>query len=213
MSAAHDGAANRAPRVRGWWLPDALSIGRLLSLPLVLWLLSRVDPAFPSTADFDRGLAVLVLAVVASTDWLDGYLARRLHAVSSFGSTVDAVADKAVQFVPLFWFALVDSTVFPHVPLWMPVVLFGLDALLTIAWLVLHHGTGFRLPSSHNRAGRMTGWTLFALLLWITAGLPAAGVAVIGTTAVIFSSLSVIGYLRSWVREATALRDVDTGGP
>ncbi|MFW6085149.1 MAG: CDP-alcohol phosphatidyltransferase family protein, partial [Gemmatimonadota bacterium] len=31
--------------------------------------------------------AVSTLTVVAATDWLDGYLARRLHAISSFGST------------------------------------------------------------------------------------------------------------------------------
>lgn len=206
-------ARRRPLRATGWWVPDALSIGRLLSLPLVLWLLGRVGETAGGVVDADRALAVAALALVAATDWLDGYLARRLHAVSTVGSTVDAVADKAVQFVPLFWFALAASPAFPHVPLWIPSVLLGLELLLSAAWLGLHATMGRPLPTTHNAAGRLAGWTLFGLLLWIAADLPAAAVAPIGAAALVFSTWSAVGYLRDWLDDVAASTGSGTSAP
>lgn len=138
--------------------------------------------------------------VIAATDRLDGYLARRLNAVSSFGSTADAVADKAVQFGPLFYFAIVRSPAFTPVPLWLPWILLGLDLLLTLSWAMMHVAMGRRLPSSHNTAGRVAGLLLFALLVWITAGLPPTGVTAGGLATAAISIVSVGWYLRDWYR-------------
>ena len=101
----------------------ALTAALSLGLDPLLAILARDAEPSAGSAGGDRALLVGVLVAVAATDWLDGYLARRIHAVSSFGSTVDGVADKAVQFVPLFWFALVDSPAFPPVSLWLPSLL------------------------------------------------------------------------------------------
>jgi CDP-diacylglycerol---glycerol-3-phosphate 3-phosphatidyltransferase len=61
--------------------------------------------------------AALVFIFAAITDWLDGYLARRMNLTSAFGAFLDPVADKLMVAVTLF--LLVES----HVPGWSSVVM------------------------------------------------------------------------------------------
>ena len=70
-------------------LPTLLTWARIVAIPLIVGLFYL--PAEPAT----RNLAATVLfVVVALTDWLDGYLARKLNQTSSFGAFLDPVADK-----------------------------------------------------------------------------------------------------------------------
>jgi cardiolipin synthase len=66
-------------------LPNAVSVVRLLMIPLFLWLLVGRDA--PAAAGF-------LLLVIGGTDWVDGYLARRLGQVSEFGKLLDPLADR-----------------------------------------------------------------------------------------------------------------------
>ena len=70
-------------------LPTLLTWARIVAIPLIVGLFYLpVEPAA-------RNLAATVLfVVVALTDWLDGYLARKLNQTSSFGAFLDPVADK-----------------------------------------------------------------------------------------------------------------------
>ena len=79
MAHAHSGS----PRV--WTLPNLISVARLLGVPLFLWLVLGPE------AD---GWALLVLALSGVTDFLDGYLARRLDQASPLGEILDPVADR-----------------------------------------------------------------------------------------------------------------------
>jgi cardiolipin synthase len=70
-------------------LPTLLTWARILAIPLVVgvfWL-----PFESSTTNL---LATVLFVGVAITDWLDGYLARKLNQTSSFGAFLDPVADK-----------------------------------------------------------------------------------------------------------------------
>ena len=70
-------------------LPTLLTWARIVAIPLIVGLFYL--PFEPAT----RNLAATVLfVVVALTDWLDGYLARKLNQMSSFGAFLDPVADK-----------------------------------------------------------------------------------------------------------------------
>src|SRR3954447_13320253 len=74
-----------ADRSTVWTLPNAVSALRLLGVPVFLWLVLGPE------ADV---LAVLLLMVSGFTDWLDGYLARRLNQTSKLGAILDPVADR-----------------------------------------------------------------------------------------------------------------------
>ncbi len=67
-------------------VPNAVTLLRLVLLAPVCWLLVRSATVGP--------LSVALLAVWACTDWIDGFLARRLHQVSRVGQMLDPIADR-----------------------------------------------------------------------------------------------------------------------
>ncbi len=106
--------ATRESRV--WTVPNALSMLRLLGVPLFLWLVLGPE------AD---GWALGVLALSGLTDYLDGYLARRLHQTSRLGQILDPVADRLYILAVVVGLALRDI-----VPWWFAVILPLRDVLL-----------------------------------------------------------------------------------
>ncbi len=68
-------------------LPNLITIARILLIPVICWLLATDDTALHATA-----LGLYALAAVS--DWLDGYLARRLRMGSPLGRMLDPIADK-----------------------------------------------------------------------------------------------------------------------
>jgi cardiolipin synthase len=65
-------------------VPNLVSILRLLLVPLFIWLVV-ID---------EIGWAGVLLGVIGATDWVDGYLARRLDQVTELGKLLDPVADR-----------------------------------------------------------------------------------------------------------------------
>ena len=73
-------------------LPNLLTWLRILSIPLLIGVFYCPAEWFD---DQQRNLLATVLFVAAAlTDWLDGYLARKLNQMSAFGAFLDPVADK-----------------------------------------------------------------------------------------------------------------------
>jgi CDP-diacylglycerol--glycerol-3-phosphate 3-phosphatidyltransferase len=108
---------------RVWTLPNALSVLRLLGVPLFLWLLLGPE------AD---GWALVVLIVSGFTDWLDGKLARWLNQGSKLGALLDPAADRLYIVAALVALALRDI-----VPVWLVAVLLGRELVLGVALPVL----------------------------------------------------------------------------
>jgi cardiolipin synthase (CMP-forming) len=70
-------------------LPTLLTWARIVAIPLVVGVFYlRIEP---STQNL---LGTVLFVAVAITDWLDGYLARKLNQTSAFGAFLDPVADK-----------------------------------------------------------------------------------------------------------------------
>ena len=86
-------------------IPNALSLGRLLCVPLFLWLLFGRDN--------EVGAAVL-LGFLGATDWVDGFIARRYNQVSTVGKVLDPTADRILLAVGIFSILLVGA-----VPAWV----------------------------------------------------------------------------------------------
>lgn len=99
-----------------WTVPNIVSMGRLLGVPLFLWLV--LGPQ----AD---GLAVLVLMLMGITDWLDGYLARRLGQFSRLGELLDPVVDRLFILAAVLGLALRDV-----IPWWLAIAIPLRDALM-----------------------------------------------------------------------------------
>jgi len=100
-----------------WTIPNALSFARLLGVPIFFWLI--IGP-------HRDGLAVAVLVVSSFTDWLDGYLARRLEQHSRLGELLDPAADRLYTLAALVALLMRDL-----IPLWFVMVLLARDVVMT----------------------------------------------------------------------------------
>jgi len=72
-----------------WTIPTLMTWARILAIPLIVGVFY-----LPIEATTRNEWATMMFVVFAATDWLDGYLARRLNQVSAFGAFLDPVADK-----------------------------------------------------------------------------------------------------------------------
>ena len=70
-------------------LPTLLTWARIVAIPLVVGVFY-----LPLEEQHRNEIATLLFVLVAATDWLDGYLARKLNQTSAFGAFLDPVADK-----------------------------------------------------------------------------------------------------------------------
>jgi len=102
-------------------VPNVITLVRLLCIPVFLWLLFGAGR---------QTLAAVVLALLGATDWVDGYVARRYHQVSTLGKVLDPAADRL-----LVGTAVIAIMIHGAVPLW-----FGIATLareLSVAGTVL----------------------------------------------------------------------------
>lgn len=95
--------------------PNALSGLRLLLVPVFLWLI-LIDQNL---------LAFAILAFSSFTDWLDGFLARKLNQMTRLGQLLDPAADRLFILASLIGLAMTDK-----VPWWLVVAVVARDLLL-----------------------------------------------------------------------------------
>ena len=104
-------------------LPNLITFSRLLGVPFLLYGL--YDPTVQS-----RWICVAIFVVAAATDWLDGYLARKLNQITDLGKFLDPLVDKLLVLAPLL--VLIELG---KVPAWGVFLILGRE--LTIAgWRV-----------------------------------------------------------------------------
>lgn len=104
-------------------VPNVVTLCRLLMLPVFVWVLFGRD---------DRHVAAWVLVAIGGTDWVDGYLARRLGQVSTVGKIIDPVADRLLFFVGI-GAILIDGSV----PTWVAVAVLIREVAVSVATVSL----------------------------------------------------------------------------
>jgi CDP-diacylglycerol--glycerol-3-phosphate 3-phosphatidyltransferase len=135
-------------------LPNALTILRLLAIPVFVVLLLRTD------GEGSYALAGL-FAATALTDQVDGYLARRWHVESDFGKFADPLADRLMIDAAVLLLCL-DGRL-PWVALF---IVLGRDALLIGGYgLVRDRGYDF----SVSTLGKAATWVLYAAITGVIA--------------------------------------------
>ena len=93
-------------------VPNFITLSRIILIPLIIGLFYLPDDLLSQQGKNVTATAVFILAAI--TDWLDGYLARRLNQTSAFGEFLDPVADKLFvvgALVALLWLNRVDMLV------------------------------------------------------------------------------------------------------
>jgi cardiolipin synthase len=113
--------ARRASRIAT--VPNVISLVRLLCVPVFLWLLFGADR---------RVAAVVLLAVLGATDWVDGWIARHFDQGSELGKVLDPTADRVLLFAAV-GALLIDGSM----PVWVGVLMLVRELIVSVAVLVL----------------------------------------------------------------------------
>ncbi|MFO7589298.1 MAG: CDP-alcohol phosphatidyltransferase family protein [Acidimicrobiia bacterium] len=104
-------------------VPNALSVMRLLCVPVFVWLLFATD---------ERTVTYLFLGFLGGTDWVDGWIARRFHQESELGKILDPVADRVLLLT-----ATICLMIEGVLPTWVGVAILVREGLVSAATLGL----------------------------------------------------------------------------
>ncbi len=111
-----------APVSKIWNLPNLLTYGRILAVPIVAALLMW-------GGDTARWAALAIYIVAAITDFLDGYLARKWQQQSALGRMLDPIADKVLVSVVLLVLAADGVLIGGHI--WAAIIILAREVLVS----------------------------------------------------------------------------------
>lgn len=189
-------------------LPNAITVARI-PLAIIFFVLLLLGGADGLTQPALRWVAAALFILAISTDWVDGYLARKYDLVSDFGKLWDPIADKLLTGAGFIGLAILGEV-------WWWLVLI----ILVREWGITVHR--FMIVKEHVVAAAWMGkikttvqavalaWALLPLHVWI--GIPAWSIitAVLMVIALVLTILSGIDYIVAQVRGASADRDATT---
>ena len=183
-------------------IPNFITLGRIISVPVIFWLLLSGQSRF----------AFFVFVCAGISDAVDGYLAKRFNWVTELGSYLDPLADKLL-IVSIF----IALGVRNELPLWLVIAVVSRDILIVaavlLAWLldqrvlikplvVSKANTAMQILLAATvlaNSGFGLGLDVIrALLVWIAGAL---------------TLLSLAAYLRAWFMHMTSYDSSSKEGP
>ena len=173
-------------------LPNFITLGRVISVPVIFWLLLNDRPQIAFYAFLAAGVS----------DAVDGYLAKRFKWTSELGAYLDPLADKIL--IMSIYIALAVSA---QIPLWLVIAVVSRDILILLAvllsWLL---GRPFVIkPLTISKINTAAQLILATTVLGDNAfglGLDMTRQVLVWITGV-STALSLLAYLRIWVRHVT----------
>lgn len=163
---------------RFWTVPNCVTLLRFCLVPVFVWLV--VTEQYLT--------AFILLAVLSSTDWVDGYIARRFNQISTVGQWLDPLADRLSLVVVAV--TLVATGIAPW---WLVAALIIPDVVLAAAALVMFRGS----PELEVTAlGKIrTALLLVGAPLLLLAQVPGLAEAPLTVVATIVLALGCLGHL------------------
>ena len=164
-----------------WTVPNLVTILRLACVPIFCWLLFGLD---------SRAAAGILLAALGASDFLDGYLARRLGQATDLGAILDPVVDRF-----MFFAAVIAMLVNGDVALWFGIVALAREFGLSIGTLILaSRRVGWLGVNPWGKAGSFGLMFAFPMFLLGAADIPGAGAWTIAGWVCGIPSLAIAWY-------------------
>lgn len=135
-------------------VPNAISALRILLVPLFLWLWLGAERVAE---------AGWMLGVIGATDWIDGYLARRLDQVSTVGEFLDPMADRLAVAS-----ALIGGLITDDIPRWFAAAILAREVFIAVGALYL--AAKSRAKLTVRRIGKLATAAVYAALAWFLIG-------------------------------------------
>lgn len=181
------------------YLPNAITVARALFGPACAWAL---------VVHGANRLAFWLFLLAICTDLADGWVARRVGAISATGKWLDGLSDKVLTDV--IWVALASIG---FAPWWLAILIIARDLGVILAWVwALRVGKRWEASAMGQVMVAFEGTALCVLLFhgpWLDIHWPSVGTA-IGTIGLALSLWSVVGYVRTGPISATDPRWLST---
>ena len=176
-------------------IPNSLTLLRLvLVIPLGMAIMQR---------DYPMALAIGLFAGL--TDALDGFLARRLDALSNLGAALDPVADKTLITVCVLCFAMVGL-----IPWYLAIVVIARDLVIVAGAAAYRIAFGpFQFAATRLSKANMFLQIVFCVLILLSQvvpGIPALLVSVCTALVIILAVVSGFDYVLTWTIKALHAR-------
>jgi cardiolipin synthase len=125
-----------------WTIPNLVSFLRLLGIPALLYF---------GLVEKNDAICFWLFVAGSVSDWLDGFLARKLNQQSEFGAQLDPIADRLYIVA-----ALVILLLRNLLPIWVPVVIVARELFMACVLVYLNRN-GFARPEVHyvGKAGTL----------------------------------------------------------
>ena len=157
--------------------PNLITLLRLLCLPIFLWLLFSVE---------DKAGAAWLLGALGSTDWVDGWVARKFGQQSSFGAVFDPTVDRGMFIVAVLAIVINQS-----MPLWFAVAVL-IREISVAAAMVIATAFGMQRFSVSIWGKRYTFLLMFAVPLMLLAADDGRGADLVSLVAWAFAIPGII---------------------
>ena len=169
-------------------IPNILSIFRICLVPvfIITYFLDGHDT---------KTYAIIIYAVASFTDFLDGFLARKLKASSKLGKFLDPLGDKMMTVS-----ALICITIDRLIPVWAVVVTVIKEILMTIGGLIVRKRNGAEIPPS-NLLGKMSTVIFFlvCVALMLFKDIPRNVAVLLISVAVTFTFAALASYVVTYI--------------
>jgi CDP-diacylglycerol--glycerol-3-phosphate 3-phosphatidyltransferase len=181
-------------------VPNTLTLVRMFLVPLLVVVLLTEFEGHLVLGLSREFVGAGIFALAATTDWLDGYLARRRRQVTWLGQMLDPIADKLLTSAAFISLVQLDLA-----PAWMVALIIGREFAVT-ALRSLAHTKGITIPASRLGKVKMTMQVATVLVIILGSGplpwlAPLGGLAL--WTVMVAAVASAVDYYRHFQRRLT----------
>ncbi len=189
--------------------PNKITLGRILLIPAFVLMaiyygesIKRGEPL-----EWQRFTAIVIFLVAATSDGLDGYIARRYNQKSALGVILDPIADKGLLLSGIITLSMNNwSGVDPkygQFPIWFPVLVISRDAVILIGSAVLHLLNG-KVRVRPTWTGKVATFLQMTAIAWVMLHLMFIPLIWVVVAAGFFTLVSGVIYVTDGFRQLGA---------
>ena len=169
-------------------IPNMISVFRICLVPVFIIV-------YFSDGNDTKIYAVLVYALAALSDFLDGYIARRFKAASNLGKVLDPLGDKMMTIA-----AMICITIDGVIPVWTVIVAGVKELMMGTGGIVLYRKARIEIPPS-NIIGKTSTVVFFlvCVTLMLLKNIPHSVAVALISVAIALMFLALASYIRTYI--------------
>jgi cardiolipin synthase (CMP-forming) len=184
-------------------LANRITILRILSVPLFILTLVYYTQGLASgkAQEIYRAAALIIFAILAVTDALDGYLARSRSEITPLGKLLDPLADKALLLSGLVLLTKPALPALePQIPVWFTVLVISRDVVLILGAAIIHAVAG-SVEVKPRIVGKIATFFQMVTVTWVLVDGPSGSFMYCVAVAGLFTFGSGAVYLLDGIRQ------------